>query len=186
MKFNIFLSIILLSVITLFTGCDSKNTKEDELISKQSLDKKYTFFLKSTNDDDITMVASKQKISFKEKKIKNKSVLIVFWATWCNPCKVEIPHLINLKNKYKDKLEIIGVLIEQKDKKTLDEFIAKHNINYPVMVGGDNFNLSSYFGVRSIPYALLYNKNGKLVTDYTGPVLEEMMEHDIVKSLNVN
>src|SRR5258707_15077086 len=63
-----------------------------------------------------------------------KVILLNFWATWCGPCRAEIPDLIELQAKYKDRLQIIGLAFEDEDLDDLKKVVAKTGINYPVAV----------------------------------------------------
>jgi thiol-disulfide isomerase/thioredoxin len=180
---NTLMALFILTFTLSFFGCDQKELKEEDLIPKQNRDLEYTFFLKSTNKESATLTINSKTLKIKEENLKGKVILLNFWATWCDPCKAEIPHLVNLRNKYKDKLEIIGILIEQKDPKALTDFMDKYHITYPVMLGAENFKISSFYGVRGIPYMVLYDNKGNFITDYTGPVPEEMIDQDISKSL---
>ncbi|NWF67009.1 MAG: TlpA family protein disulfide reductase, partial [Campylobacterales bacterium] len=118
-------------------------------------------------------------------ELKGKVVLVDFFATWCPPCRAEIPHLVNLQTKYKDNFSIVAVLVEE-DKKVEDvkDFINEYKINYSVTVGEPNFELSKMVGgVRSLPFMIMYDKNGKYVTHYIGAVPEEMIEYDIKRAI---
>jgi peroxiredoxin len=90
-------------------------------------------------------------------KLKGKRVILYFWATWCPPCKKEIPHFIKLADEVKtDKLVIIGISSE--DKSTLQKFIKKIGINYPI-ASADNLP-SPFFGISSIPTTFFIDSNG--------------------------
>ncbi len=116
---------------------------------------------------------------------ENKIVIISFFATWCPPCKAEIPHLNNLQEKYKDDIQIISILLEEN--KTNDEiiqFMNYFNIKFKVMNSPANFKLSQiYGGVDTIPYMVIYDKKGNNVQHYKGAVPEEMIDADIQKAL---
>jgi peroxiredoxin len=90
-------------------------------------------------------------------KLRGKRVILDFWATWCPPCKKEIPHFIKLANEVKtDNLVIIGISSENKS--TLQKFIKKIGINYPV-VSADNLP-SPFSGISSIPTTFFIDSNG--------------------------
>ncbi len=93
------------------------------------------------------------------KKLIGKVVIVDFWATWCPPCRREIPHLVNFYEKYKDKgLIILGVSNE--DTVTLDNFKKENNITYPILLG--NNEVFQKFGVRSIPHTIFIDKKGNV------------------------
>ncbi|MEO0155517.1 MAG: TlpA disulfide reductase family protein [candidate division WOR-3 bacterium] len=92
-------------------------------------------------------------------KLKGNVVIVDFWATWCPPCKREVPHLVNFYNTYKDKgLIILGVSTE--DRQTLDTFRKENNVTYPILLG--NNEVFQKFGVRSIPHTLFIDKKGNV------------------------
>ena len=101
----------------------------------------------------------------------SKTVLLVFWATWCVYCRQEIPDLVKLKEQYKDKnLEIFGVNIQESSAK-IKPFVDKNKINYPVLLDA-NGNVARAFEVQGIPANVLIDKTGKVV--YFGGFGEEL------------
>src|SRR5215470_2810979 len=65
---------------------------------------------------------------------KSKVILLNFWATWCGPCRSEIPDLVELQNKYKDQLQIIGLVVDDDDEDAVKRFAEKYGINYPIAI----------------------------------------------------
>ena len=100
--------------------------------------------------------------------LKGKRVLLDFWATWCPPCKKEIPELIKLRNATSpDEIIIIG--ISNESKKTISEFGRKVKINYPLVSAGLDANLPSPFGnVESIPTLFIIDANGNIENTVVG------------------
>ncbi|HBE01855.1 MAG TPA: hypothetical protein DC049_05195 [Spirochaetia bacterium] len=96
---------------------------------------------------------------------KNKFILIDFWATWCAPCKKEIPNLERVFNETeREKLEIIGISLDQK-KDVLKQYLSENNIpwNIAFLEGGFNSELAGQYGVTGIPKIILINPNGEIV-----------------------
>jgi len=120
-----------------------------------------------------------------KKGYEDKIILLDFFATWCPPCKAEIPHLTNIQKKYKDNFEIIGILLEQnKSNDELNNFIKQHSINYTVVNDVNGQKIANTIGnVRSIPTMFLINQKGNIIQHYLGIVPEEMLESDIKKAL---
>lgn len=95
-------------------------------------------------------------------QLKGKFVLIDFWATWCGPCKSEIPGLVELYNQYHNEgFEIIGISLDS-DIKVLKEFLASSRVTWPQYFDGKGWNneISSHFGIHSIPSIVLIDKDG--------------------------
>jgi thiol-disulfide isomerase/thioredoxin len=189
-----------LSVLLVFSGCESKSANEEDMIStpkeqkaepkKEPVKKvKTEFVLKTTAGKNITLSFKNEGkvISIKEKEYQDKAILLDFFATWCPPCKAEIPHLNNLREKYKGKFEIIGILLEDgKPKEEVKDFMFEYNINYPITLDADNRGVAGVFGgVRSIPFMVMYKPDGSYNTHYTGAVPEEMIDINIQEALGM-
>lgn len=172
----------LILLATLITGCDKKESIDANALSS-SQNQSFAFELKTIENKQLDINVKDGKWKFEQ--VGQKSVLVVFFATWCPPCKAEIPHLLNLKKQFGDKFEVIGVLVEDgKQNSEIAEFVKEHNINYPVTNSPENFVLASAVGgVGTIPAMFLFDKNGNLVQNYTGMVPEEMLASDISKGL---
>ncbi len=96
-------------------------------------------------------------------------VVLNFWATWCAPCRAEIPELINLQNKYRVQgLRIIGVSLDD-DAKPILEFSRKFNVNYPLVIG--NAGLAErYGGILGLPVSFLIGCDGRIAARYDGRI----------------
>lgn len=115
---------------------------------------------------------------------KDKATLFVFFATWCPPCRAEIPHLNNLNDKFKKELNIVAVLLEDKNTDEIKKFVQKYNIKYNVAVGEGNYLLEKAMGgIVGLPSSALFKPNGDFATGYKGMVPEEMLERDILQAI---
>ncbi|MDD2698624.1 MAG: TlpA disulfide reductase family protein [Arcobacteraceae bacterium] len=181
MKIKKLLFFALLS-LSLITGCDKKEEIGSDAIA-QPIAKDITLNLKTTTGDDLTVERKKGIWSFEQ--YPNKTVLVVFFATWCPPCKAEIPHLINLQAKYGKDFQVISVLAEQnKPNEELANFIAEYKISYPVTNSDENFKFADAVGgVDGIPAMFLFDKKGAIVMQYEGATQEEILDSDISKHI---
>lgn len=107
---------------------------------------------------------------------KGKVILLNFWASWCGPCRAEIPDLVELQNKYKDRLQIIGLVVEDDDRDAIKKFVQESGINYPVAIASDGIRLR-YGGVPALPTSFVLDADGRIVQKHEGlrdPVLFEV------------
>jgi peroxiredoxin len=115
-------------------------------------------------------------------KLKGKVVVVNFWATWCGPCKAEIPGFLEVYKEYKPKgLEIVGISLDQDGWKPVKPFIERYKITYPIVVG-DGELADAYGGIQAIPTTFLVDKKGNLVNRHVGYMNKETFE-DLIKSL---
>lgn len=113
-----------------------------------------------------------QSVSLKDVLASNKAVLINFWATWCPPCREEIPDLIRLQSQYKDKgFTVLGVDVGESGRK-VSGFAAKNGMNYPIVLDKTNKVAESY-GIVGIPTSYLVSSDGRILGEYhaAGPDL---------------
>jgi peroxiredoxin len=99
---------------------------------------------------------------------KGKVVLLDFWATWCGPCKIEIPWFTDMEHKLKDKgFEVLGVAMDDNGWEDVKPFLASMKMNYRVVVGDDT-TAQAYGGVDSLPTTFLIDKQGKIAAIHVG------------------
>lgn len=96
-----------------------------------------------------------------------KVVLLNFWATWCGPCRMEIPDLIVLQNEYKDSLQIISLLVDVDDVDDAKRFVQSAGINYPVALATTDIRLK-YGGVSALPTLFMLDTQGRIVQKHVG------------------
>ena len=102
---------------------------------------------------------------------KGKVVFINVFATWCPPCREELPGIKKIRTKYpEDKVLIVSISVDE-NKGKLKNFVDKMQFNYPVYVADDS--VSQLFGISSIPFNMLYDRNGKLVAAEAGMLDED-------------
>ena len=98
---------------------------------------------------------------------KGKVVLLNFWATWCGPCRAEIPSLIRIQEAYKDRLQIIGMDVDDDDEERLRAFVKDQGINYPVAITSVPVRLA-YGGIAALPTLFVINQDSKVVQKHVG------------------
>ena len=109
---------------------------------------------------------------------RGKVVLIDFWATWCPPCRAEIPHIEKIHNAYKDKgLVVLAISIDQGDWDLVKSFLKSYGVTYTVLKGTDDVQMK--YGVRTIPLTLILDKNGNIAKQYFGFGDEDDLEKHI-------
>jgi cytochrome c biogenesis protein CcmG/thiol:disulfide interchange protein DsbE len=132
---------------------------------------------------DFTLPRSLDGKPFKLSSLKGKVRLVDFWATWCPPCRKEIPSFIALQKKYQAKgLEVIGVCIEQDANDKVNAFAKEQGINYTSVISSQEVE-AAYGGIRSIPTTFLVDRQGHIVKKYVGETPMEDFEADLKKLL---
>ena len=112
-----------------------------------------------------------------------KILLVNFWATWCPPCREELPSLKSLQEKYGDKgFSVLGVSIDKGGSKMVARFVRKIRLNYPVVLGNSSLG-KEFGGFFGVPASFLIDRSGMVVKSYAGYVSHEQLEEDIQKIL---
>ena len=130
------------------------------------------FTLKDTSNRDVSLSS-----------FKGKVVLLDFWATWCGPCKIEIPWFIEFQNKYgKNGLQVVGISVDD----TLDKlkpYVANMKMNYPVLQGLDHDDVQDAYGpMFGIPVTAVISRDGKICMKHAGLASKDAFEN-MIKSL---
>ena len=114
---------------------------------------------------------------------RGKVVLLDFWATWCTPCREEIPHLVELQNKHRDQgLQIIGISMDDSPE-PVREFYQHFQMNYPVVMGNAEIG-ELYGGVLGLPIAFVIGRDGRISAKHIGATDASVLEQDIQKLLS--
>ena len=115
---------------------------------------------------------------------RGKVVVVNYWATWCPPCRLETPGLVSVADEFLPRgVEFVGVTMDE-DLAKVPPFAEKYGIKYPILLPGNDPNLSG--DGMAFPTTFLYDKNGKLAKKYTGMVLESTLRSDIEDLLAEN
>jgi thiol-disulfide isomerase/thioredoxin len=131
------------------------------------------FSLKSVPDGKTVTLSS----------LRGKAVVVNFWATWCGPCKIEMPWLVDLQKKYGDQgLQIVGITKDDSDEATIARFTKKMGVNYTILVGNQQVQ-DLYGGVGGLPTSFFVNRSGKVVHEIIGLDSESKFEDAIKQAL---
>lgn len=167
------LSILLATVLSLFLliGCgDKKDTAKTEsragvVGSKPGA---YAFKLETLDGRKVAL-----------DDYKGKVLILDFWDTWCAPCRMEIPHFIELYDQYNDMgLEILGVAFGREGKDAVVDFSRQYNINYPNALASRDF-IQGYGPMNSIPTTFIIDQKGNIHKKFIGYRSKEIFESEI-------
>jgi cytochrome c biogenesis protein CcmG/thiol:disulfide interchange protein DsbE len=109
---------------------------------------------------------------------KDKVVLLNFWATWCGPCREEIPALAALQSHYRNQLVIIGLSIDERPADDVRAFAKTLGVNYPVVMAGDDLQ-KAFGGITSVPATFVVNREGRIVQRHIGSLDPQHTEHEV-------
>jgi cytochrome c biogenesis protein CcmG/thiol:disulfide interchange protein DsbE len=114
---------------------------------------------------------------------RGKAVLLNFWATWCGPCKIEMPWLVDLQKRYGPQgLQIVGVAMDDTSNKEIADFAHKMGVNYVVLKGTEKVG-DLYGGIDRLPLTYYLDRSGKVVDETVGLAGESVIEDAIKKAL---
>ena len=152
----------------LLTGCSPSSPVRAASSSDKSRKAAPDFILTDANGASVRL-----------SDYKGKVVLLNFWATWCGPCKIEIPWFIELEKSYRDRGFItLGISMDEDGWKAVKPFMGHTAINYPVMIGNDRL-AELYGGVDSLPSTFLIDRQGRIAFTHLGLVAKRDYETEI-------
>ena len=121
-------------------------------------------------------------------QFKDKVIMLNFWATWCGPCKAEIPDFIKMYDKYqKDGLEIVGITVSSGSAANIRQFAEKFGIDYTLLTGDEKYlkDLTvKYGGIRGIPTTFLIDRKGVIQKKWVGARTERIFMKEINKYIS--
>ena len=133
-----------------WTGCAKKARKSSNKPAPE-------FALKDANGQTVHL-----------SDYRGKVVLLDFWATWCGPCKVEIPWFIDFEAQFKNKgFAVVGVSMDEDGWNVIKPYVQKMNMNYRVLLGNDTVS-NAYGGLDSLPTTLLIDRDGGIASVHVG------------------
>ena len=109
--------------------------------------------------------------------LRGKVVLVNFWATWCGPCRAEIPDLVALQEKYRDQLQIIGISQDEAPVDLVRRFAADHHMNYPVVMSTPEIE-KLFPGVNALPTSFIVDRESRIVQKHVGMLTAAVTEQE--------
>ncbi len=116
--------------------------------------------------------------------LRGKAVLLNFWATWCTPCKIEMPWFVEMQKQYGAQgLQIVGVAMDDASKEDIAKFAKDMGVNYPILIGKEAVG-DQYGGVPALPETFFIGRDGKIVDKILGLKGKGDIEEDIKRALD--
>jgi thiol-disulfide isomerase/thioredoxin len=107
--------------------------------------------------------------------LRGKVTIVNFWATWCPPCRAEIPDLVKLQDKYRDRLQIIGISEDEDGADKVIRFAADHDMNYPIVMNSPELE-AKFPGIGALPTSFIIDREGRIVQKHVGMLRAELTE----------
>ena len=179
LKFSLIV-ILLAAAAAGFVGCKSSGSQAAGLGTEKPLPNEPEGTFKDLQGKDVSLAS-----------LKGKVVLVNFWATWCEPCQVEIPWMINFQKKYADKgFTLLGVAMDEEGKSVVEPYVHKpqfdvevHSLtmNYPIVLGDDDL-AGKFGGLLGLPTTFVITREGKIAKRYIGLASEADLDK-LIQSL---
>jgi len=151
-------------------------------LSRHSTRGQATTQLKGDAAPDFTLQSLDGK-TLKLSDFRGKAVVLNFWATWCQPCKIEMPWFVQLQKQYgPDGLQFLGVAMDDASPADIGDFANSMGVNYPILIGKEGVG-AAYGGVQFLPETFYIDRNGKVVDRAFGLKGRGEIEDDIKKIL---
>jgi thiol-disulfide isomerase/thioredoxin len=184
---NVFLFLVLLTAVAAdFSGCGSSglfktSAQENGKSSKKDLQDAPDVTFKGLQGKDVRLA-----------DLKGKVVVVNFWATWCEPCQIEIPWMIGFQEKYAEKgFTLLGVAMDDEGKSVVGPYVEKTQfdvdgkkmaMNYPILIGNDDLS-SKFGGLIGLPTTVVVGRDGKIHKRFLGLVSHDELEKEIKELL---
>src|SRR6202050_4835623 len=177
LKFSMIVIILAAAAAVAFTGCKSGGSQAAALGTEKPLPNAPDVTFKDLQGKDVSVAS-----------LKGKVVVVNFWATWCEPCQVEIPWMIGFQKKYADKgFTLLGVAMDEEGKSVVEPYVQKTQfdvdghpttMNYPIVLGNDEL-AEKFGGLIGFPTTIVISRDGKIQKRYIGLADEGDLEKEI-------
>jgi len=108
---------------------------------------------------------------------RGKVVILNFWATWCGPCRAEIPDLVALQERYRDTLQVIGISQDEAPPAVVKRFAAEHKVNYPVLMTTEQID-KLFPGISALPTSYIVDRQSRIVQKHVGMLRAKTTEYE--------
>ena len=144
------------------------------------------FFRHPSPVSDVTMQTLEGR-TLSSAEWRDKVTIVNFWATWCGPCRAEIPDLVALQEKYHQYVQVIGISQDEAPPSVVKEFATAHNVNYPIVMSTPAI-AEAFPGINALPTSYLIDRQGRIVQKHVGMLIAERteMETRVLAGLPVN
>jgi peroxiredoxin len=151
-----------------FSGCKSPKAVKAAVKAEKDRKPAPDFSLKDVNGREVKL-----------SDYRGKVVLLNFWATWCGPCKIEIPWFIDFEQRYKDRgFAVLGVSMDEDGWESVKPYIEGRKVNYRVVIGNDEV-ADQYGGVSSLPTSFILDQTGRIASVHVGLVSKSVYQNEI-------
>ena len=142
--------------------------------------------LKNQMAPDFALASLDGKTTIRLSDYRGKAVLLNFWATWCVPCKIEMPWFVELQNQYGAQgLQVVGVAMDDASPEDIAKFAKDMGVNYPIAVGKEAVG-DAYGGVQFLPATFYIGRDGKVIDKVFGLKGKHEIQDDIKKALDLS
>ena len=155
--------------VLLFAGCGRTETAHADAGESKTdgQDAKVVRFVKNPDAAPVFLLNDLEGRPVSLVGARGKIVLLNFWATWCGPCRAEIPDLVDLQKRHADKLEIIALATDEDDPAEVRRFVVESGINYRVAMSSDEVR-RAYGGIAALPTSFVIDPQGRIVQKHVG------------------
>jgi peroxiredoxin len=142
--------------------------------------------LKNQMAPDFALASLDGKTTIRLSDYRGKAVLLNFWATWCVPCKIEMPWFVELQNEYGAQgLQVVGVAMDDDSPEDIAKFAKDMGVNYPIAVGKEAVG-DAYGGLQFLPATFYIGRDGKVIDKVFGLKGKHEIQDDIKKALELS